>query len=85
MATKHKRYARAVMSLEARCHDDTPDPYLFFTKTDLVGVVPHDNDPVVISDVMVGRKVHRALIYQGSLADVLFWSMFSTCGYLPIR
>jgi len=62
------------MLLEARGHDDTPDPDLNFTKADLVGVVPHDNDPVVISVVMVGRKVHRALIDQGSSADVLFWS-----------
>jgi len=30
--TKRNRYARAVMSLEARNHDDTPDPYLYFTK-----------------------------------------------------
>jgi len=41
-----------------------------------VGVVPHDNDPVVIFVVMVGRKVHRVLIDQGSSADVLFWSTF---------
>ena len=42
----------------------------------MVGVVPHDNDPVLISAVMVGRKVHWVLIDQGSSTDVLFWSMF---------
>jgi len=65
-ANKHKRYARAMMSLEERNHDDMPDPDLYFTKAELVGVVPHDNDPVVIFVVMVGRKVHRALIDKGA-------------------
>jgi len=74
--TKCKRYTSTMMSLEAKCHDDMPDPDLYFTKADLVGVVPHDNDPIVISVVMVGRKVHRALIDQGSSTDVLFWSTF---------
>ena len=64
------------MTLEMKGHDDTPDPNLYFTKADLVGVVAHENDPVVISVVMVGRKVHRALIDKGSSADVLFWSTF---------
>jgi len=64
------------MSLEARDQDDTPDPDLYFMKADLVGVVPHDNDLVVISIIMVGRKVHQALIDQGSSTDVLFWSTF---------
>ena len=76
MTTKRKRYTRAVISLEVRDHDDMPELDLYFTKADLVGVVPHDNDPVVISIVMVGRKVHQVLIDQGSSADVLFWSMF---------
>ena len=64
------------MTLEAKGHDDTPDPDLHFTKADLVGVVLHDNDLVVISVVMLERKVHRALIDQWSSADVLFWSTF---------
>jgi len=58
MIAKRKRYARAVMTLEMKGHDDTPDPDLYFTKADLAGVVPHGNDPVVISVVMVERKVH---------------------------
>ena len=66
-AAKHK---------EARDHGDAPNPDLYFMKADLVGVVPHDNDLVVISVVMVGRKVHQALIDQEISADVLFWSTF---------
>jgi len=57
-AAKRKRYARAVMTLEMKSDDDTPDPDLYFTKADLVGLVPHDNDLTLISVFMVGRKVH---------------------------
>ena len=31
-----------------------------------------DNDPVVISVVTAGRKVHRVLVDQGSSASVMF-------------
>ena len=60
--TKLKKYARAVMLLEARSHNDTSDLDLYFKKADLIRVVPHDNDPVVIFVVMVGRKVHWAIL-----------------------
>ena len=83
--TKRKRYARAMMSLEVRDHDDTPELDLYFTKADLVGVVPHDNDPIVIFVVMVERKVHWVLIDQGSSTDVLFWSTFFNLQLSPTR
>jgi len=57
--------------------DDLLDIDLAFTKTDLHDVVPHDKDPVVISVVNAGRKVHRVLVDQGSSADVMFWSTFN--------
>jgi len=63
-----------VMTIEAQKADQTPEPDLVFTKTDLQDVVPHDNDPVVISVVTVGRKVYRVLVDQGSSTDVMFWS-----------
>jgi len=50
------------MTLEEKSHNDTSNPDLYFTKADLVGVVPHDNDPVVIFVIMVRRKLHPALI-----------------------
>jgi len=46
------------MAVEARSPDQSPEPDLYFTKADLQDVVPHDNDPVVISVVMVRRRVH---------------------------
>jgi len=54
-----------------------------FTKADLRDVVPHDNDPVVISVVTAGRKVHRVLVDQGSSADVMFWSTFNKLQLSP--
>ena len=61
-ASQRRRYARTVMSIEAQRTDDAFDVDLVFTKVDLEDVVPHDNDPVVISAVTVGRKVHRVLV-----------------------
>jgi len=60
------------MSLEAQAVDDVLDVDLAFTKADLRDVILHDNDPVVISVVTAGRKVHRVLVDQGSSANVMF-------------
>jgi len=71
-ATKCKWYARAMMSLETRRPDHAQEPTLCFIGADLEDVVSHENDPVVISVVTVGRKVHIVLIDQGRSADVMF-------------
>jgi len=76
MTTKRKQYARVVMSLETGDQDDSPEPDLYFRKAYLADVVPHDNDSVVILVIIVGRRVHRVLIDQGSLTVVMFWSTF---------
>jgi len=47
------------MTVEVQEADQTLDIDLVFTKADFRDVVPHDNDPVVISVVTIGRKVHR--------------------------
>jgi len=46
------------MAVEVQEPDQLPEPDLYFTKADLQDVVPHDNDPMVISMVTVGRRVH---------------------------
>ncbi|XP_068499430.1 uncharacterized protein [Phaseolus vulgaris] len=58
-ASQWKKYARAVMSVEAQEADDALDVNLVFTRADLRDVVPHNNDPVVISLVTAGRKIHH--------------------------
>ena len=57
--------------------DHSPDVDITFTKEDLRDVVPHDNDPIVVSLVTTGRKVHRVLVDQGSSVDVMFWPTFT--------
>jgi len=75
--SQQKKYAREVMAVEVQEVDQTPDVDLVFTKADRQNVIPHDNDPVVILLVTAGRRVHRVLIDQGSLVDVMFWSTFN--------
>jgi len=82
-ASQRKRYVRSVMSVAEQVVDNTLDVNLTFTKDDLRDVVPHDNDPVVVSVVTAGRKVHRVLVDQGSSADVMFWSMFKMLKLSP--
>ncbi|XP_068477092.1 uncharacterized protein [Phaseolus vulgaris] len=75
-AYQRKRYARSVMTVDT-VEDHIPDADITFTKADLQDVVPHDNDPIVISLITAGRKVHKVLVDQGSSADVMFWLTFN--------
>jgi len=80
-AFKRKRYARAEMCLDTRSSDRPAEPSLFFTSSNLADVFPHEDDPMVISVVTLGRKVHRVLMDQGSSADVMFWGHSNICEY----
>ncbi|XP_068504460.1 uncharacterized protein [Phaseolus vulgaris] len=75
-ASQRKKYARSVMAVDV-FEDHSPDVDITFTKEDLRDVVPHDNDPIVVSLVTAGRKVHRVLVDQGSSADVMLWPTFT--------
>jgi len=48
-ASQRKRYVRAVNSVAEEGSDDQWELDFVFTRADLRDVVPHDNDPVVIS------------------------------------
>jgi len=82
-ASQRERYMRSVMSVAKQWADDSLDIDHTLTKADLHDVVPHDNDPVVISVVTVGRKVHRVLEDQGSLVNIMFWSTFNKLQLSP--
>jgi len=81
--SQRRRYAWAVMLVEAQRADDAFDVDLVFTKAGFQDVVLHHNDPVVISVVTAGRKVHRVLVDQGSSADVMFWTTFNKLQLSP--
>jgi len=72
-ASKCRRYAQSVMTLDIKELDNHADLSLCFTKTDMEDMFPHADDPVVISIFIIGRKVHIVLFDQGNSADVMFW------------
>ena len=82
-ASQRRRYAQAMMSVEAQRADDAFDVDLVFTKADLQDVVSHDNDLVVISVVTARRKVHRVLVDQGISTDVMLWTTFNKLQLSP--
>ncbi|XP_068497736.1 uncharacterized protein [Phaseolus vulgaris] len=79
-ASQRKRYVRSLNLVAEQGADDID---LAFTKADLRDVVPHDNDPVLISVITAGRKVHRVLVDQGSSTDMMFWSTFNKLHLSP--
>jgi len=54
----------------------SPTPEITFSDVDRSDIVPHEDDPVVISIIAMERRVHRVLVDQGSSVDVMFWSAF---------
>ncbi|XP_068503775.1 uncharacterized protein [Phaseolus vulgaris] len=68
-ASQRKRYVSAVNSVAEEGSDDQWESDIVFARADLRDVVPHDNDPVVISVVTAGRKLSPDLLrpYTGCL------------------
>ncbi|XP_068474780.1 uncharacterized protein [Phaseolus vulgaris] len=77
-ASQRKKYVRSVSTVAEEFPDNPWESDLVFTRADLRDVVPHDNDPVVISVVTAGRKVHRVLVDQGN-------NPVEVRGYLELR
>ena len=65
-----KRYARIVLSLSTKLLPPTLN--ITFSAIDLTNVVPHEDDLIVLSVVLMGKNAQRVLINQGSLVDVMF-------------
>lgn len=72
-----KHYALSVMSVHSGKTPSYLDhPVLVFTPKDFEGVLPHEDDPVVVSVVTGGWCVKHVLIDLGSSANVLFWDAY---------
>ncbi|XP_068474969.1 uncharacterized protein [Phaseolus vulgaris] len=82
-ASQRRRYARSVMAVDSVDEGHFPEVDSTFKKADLRDVVPHDNDPVLISLITAGRRVHRVLVDQGSSADAMFWPTFNKLQLSP--
>jgi len=74
-SSARKRYVRSVMTT-AKIERPKKVSNIVFSSEDLKGVVPHEDDPIVLSVIMMGRNVHRVLVDQGSSVDVMFWNTY---------
>ena len=82
-ASQRRRYARSVIAVDSVDESHYPEVDIVLRKADLRDVIPHDNDPMVISLITAGRRVHRVLVDQGSSADVMFWPTFNKLQLSP--
>ncbi|MCH90939.1 gag-pol polyprotein [Trifolium medium] len=48
-------------------------PELTFSERDAEGIVPHDNDPLVIQVQIFSWNIKRVLVDSGSSADIMYW------------
>jgi len=69
-----KRYSRTILSMEKR--RKSPTPIISFSNVDLEDITPHEDDPIVLSIAIMGKNVHRVLIYQESSINVMFCNTF---------
>ena len=78
----HLRSFRLGETLEVQVVSKLPrlDTTITFSDADLEGCQhPHD-DPLVIRVMVANKTVHRVLIDNGSLADIIFASVFDKMG-----
>ncbi|XP_020240273.1 uncharacterized protein LOC109819092 [Cajanus cajan] len=69
-----KRYMRSFLLMSEICRP--PQPTISFSDADYEGVAPHEDDPIIISTIVMGYNVKRVLVDQGSSTDILFWEAF---------
>ena len=69
-----------VMEVQAVFKLPRLDTDITFSDSDLEGCQhPHDN-PLVIRAVVANKTIHRVLVDNGSLADIIFTSAFDKMG-----
>ncbi|XP_020217746.1 uncharacterized protein LOC109801147 [Cajanus cajan] len=69
-----KRYTCSVLKVSKFRRPSQPE--ISFSDSDYEGVAPHEDDPVVVSAIVMRYNVKRVLVDQGSSADILFWEAF---------
>ncbi|XP_057418697.1 uncharacterized protein LOC130712897 [Lotus japonicus] len=77
-----KRYVDAVNSVheayEGECWlNHSP---ITFTPQDFAHVIPHDNDPIVVTIIVNNYKTRKVFLDQGSSADIIYGDAFDRLG-----
>nr|KYP34675.1 hypothetical protein KK1_044345 [Cajanus cajan] len=72
--TRRGRYSRSVLSISDWARPTRPA--ITFSDADFEGVSPHEDDPIVVSAIVMGYNVKRVLVDQGSSEDIMFWEAF---------
>ena len=71
----HKKHLQEVLSLASKkmkIQKPSPIPEITFSSSNLEGVIPGHDDPMIISAVMVNAEVKRVFVDQGSSANIIF-------------
>jgi hypothetical protein len=80
-SSSHKKYVRQVMlcqEYDEQASEHEPD--ISFTAKDYRDVIPHDDDPMVITLKIFKSDVKRVLVDPGSSADILYYDTFDGPG-----
>lgn len=59
------------------------DPDISFSAKDHRGLIPHDDDPMVITLQIFKWDIKRVLINPGSSADIIYYDTFDRMGLDP--
>ena len=78
----HLRSIRSGETLEIQVVSKLPqlDTTITFSASDMEGCQHSHDDPLVIKVVVANKTIHRVLVDNGSLADIIFTSAFEKMG-----
>ena len=74
-----KKHIKEVLNVSSRMIKK-PTPEIVFSSSDLGGVLPGHDDPMVISTIIVNAEVNRVFVDQGSSAAIIFLDAFDKLG-----
>ena len=80
-STSWKNYARQIMLVDEGSRSFAErSPDITFSTEDFEGVIPHEDDPMVITLQILNWNIKRVLIDTGSSADILTFEAFDRMG-----
>jgi len=80
-STSRRNYARQIMLInEDSCSFAERSSVITFSAEDFEGVIPHEDNPMVITLQILNWNIKRVLIDTGSSADILTFEAFDRMG-----